>query len=153
MNPGLCASGFQTCCPYTSFNHEGHYSIKTEEQLAAWQKYCATYATINYQCEDKSLLIANGNTEEEVALFNAANDAVAAATNRVTYLSGGSLPGIAEENTKITDAGISDKFGELRTKYICGQIERDEMVDFLQNEYAPAYAGIEDIYAANAMNQ
>ena len=138
---------------YTSFNHEGHFSIKTEEQLANWQKYCATYATINYQCEDKGLLIANGNTEEEVALFNEANDAIAALTNRVTFLSGGSLPGVADENTKITDAGINDKFGELRTKYIVGQISRDEMVDFLQNEYAPAYAGLETIYAENEMNK
>ena len=138
---------------YTSFNHEGHYSIKTDEQLANWQKYCATYATINYQCEDKGLLIANGNTEEEVAMFNAANEAISALTNRVTFISGGSLPGIAEENTKITDEGIGDKFGELRTKYICGQIERDEMVNFLQNEFAPAYAGIESIYAENGINK
>jgi len=138
---------------YTTFDHDGHFSIKTDEQLANWQKYCATYATINYQCEDKGLLIANGNTEEEVALFNEANDAIAALTNRVTFLSGGSLPGVAEENTKITDAGISDKFGELRTKYICGQIDRDEMVSFLQNEYAPAYANLEAIYAANDMNR
>ncbi len=138
---------------YTTFNHEGHFSTKTEEQLANWQKYCATYATINYQCEDKGLLIANGNTEEEVALFNEANNAIAEKTNRVTYLSGGNLPGVAEENTKITDAGISDKFSELRTKYICGQIERDEMVSFLQNEYAPAYANLEAIYADNAMNK
>ena len=71
----------------------------------------------------------------------------------MTYLSGGNLPGVAEENTKITDAGISDKFSELRTKYICGQIERDEMVSFLQNEYAPAYAGLEAIYAANEMKK
>ncbi len=138
---------------YTSFSHEGHYSIKTDEQLAAWQKYCATYATINYQCEDKGLLIANGNTEEEVALFNEANNAIAEVTNRVTFLSGGSLPGVADQNTKIVDMGISDKFGELRTKYICGQIEREEMVDFLENEYAPAYADLEAIYAAYEMNQ
>ena len=138
---------------YTTFNHEGHYSTKTEEQLANWQKYCATYATINYQCEDKGLLIANGNTEEEVALFNAANDAIAAMTNRVTFLSGGSLPGVAAENTKIVDMGITDKFGELRTKYICGQIERDEMVDFLTNEYAPAYEALEAIYAEYDMNK
>ncbi len=138
---------------YTTFYHDGHYSIKTDEQLANWQKYCATYATINYQCEDKGLLIANGNTEEEVALFNEANNAIAALTNRVTFISGGSLPGVAEQNTKIVDAGISDKFGELRTKYICGQIDRDEMVDFLQNEYAPAYAELEAIYAAYEMNK
>ncbi len=138
---------------YTTFFHDGHYSIKTDEQLANWQKYCATYATINYQCEDKGLLIANGNTEEEVALFNEANNAIAALTNRVTFISGGSLPGVAEQNTKIVDAGISDKFGELRTKYICGQIDRDEMVDFLQNEYAPAYAELEAIYAAYEMNK
>ena len=71
----------------------------------------------------------------------------------MTFVSGGSLPGVAEQNTKIVDAGISDKFGELRTKYICGQIDRDEMVDFLQNEYAPAYAELEAIYAAYEMNK
>ena len=28
---------------------------------------------------------------------------------------------------QISDEGIGDTFGELRTKYICGQIEKDEL--------------------------
>ena len=55
--------------------------------------------------------------------------------------------------TVIADEGVNDKFKELRTKYICGQIERDELVDFIQNTYVPAYQPVMDIYAQNGLNK
>ena len=54
---------------------------------------------------------------------------------------------------------LRDKIGkaarvkELRTKYICGQIERDELVNFIQNTYVPAYQPVMDIYAQNGLNK
>ncbi len=138
---------------YEEFFPELRYASKTEEQKLNADKYVASYATINYQTHDKGLLIANGNTDEEVAIFNEAYERIGAQTNRVSYLGGGHLAGINEINVQISDEGIGDTFGELRTKYICGQIEKDELVNFIQNTMVPAYQPILDIYAANDLNK
>ncbi len=137
---------------YTEFNPETRSTTKTEEQKLNADKYVASYATINYQREDKGLLIANGDTPEDVALFTEAYDYVGALTNRVSYLSGGALPGVSDVNVMITDEGLDTDFEELRTKYICGQIEREELVEFLETKWAPAVQPILDIYAANNWN-
>lgn len=137
---------------YTEFNAETRSTTKTEEQKLNADKYVASYATINYQREDKGLLIANGDTPEDVALFNESYNYVGALTNRVGYLSGNALPGVADVNVAITDEGIDTTFEELRTKYICGQIEREELVSFLENTWAPAVQPMLDIYAANNWN-
>ncbi len=138
---------------YDTFYPELRYASKTEEQIANSAMYVASYATINYQLEDKGLLIANGDTDEDVALFNEAYNSVGEQTTRVSYLGGGSLEGVNDINVINTDNGLGDKFNELRTKYICGQIAREEIVDFIQNEYVPAVQPILDIYAANNLNK
>lgn len=138
---------------YETFDPERRFAAKTEEQKQNAAKYLASYATINYQREDKGLLIANGNTEEEVQQFISAYDEIGALENRVFYLSGGSLTGVNEVKVAIADAGIDDKFNELRTGYICGNVERDELVDFINNEMVPAYQPILDIYAENNLNK
>lgn len=138
---------------YDTFYPELRYASKTDEEKLNADKYVASYATINYQLQNKGLLIANGDTDADVELFNSAYNEIGALTNRISYLGGGSLAGVSDVQVGITDNGLDDKFGEMRTKYICGQITRDEMVDFLQNEYAPAYQPILDIYAANNLNK
>lgn len=138
---------------YETFDPVRRYAAKTEEQKLNSDKYVASYATINYQREDKGLLIANGNTEEEVQQFITAYDEIGAQENRVFYLGGGSLVGVNEVKVAIADAGIDDKFNELRTGYICGNVERDELVDFINNEMVPAYQPILDIYAENDLNK
>lgn len=138
---------------YETFDPERRFAAKTEEQKLNSDKYVASYATINYQREDKGLLIANGNTEEEVQQFISAYDEIGALENRVFYLSGGSLTGVNDVKVAIADAGIDDKFNELRTGYICGNVERDELVDFINNEMVPAYQPILDIYAENGINK
>ena len=95
----------------------------------------------------------NGDTEEEVEAFVQVNNAIAEQTNRVSYMVGDMLDGVSEAMTVIADEGVNDKFKELRTKYICGQIERDELVDFIQNTYVPAYQPVMDIYAQNGLNK
>lgn len=138
---------------YTTFNDEEQYALKTPEQRANYDIYTATYATFNYQTADKGILIVNGDTQEEVDAFVEVNNAIAEQTNRISYVVGDMLDGVSEAMTAITDEGIPDKFNEMRTKYICGQIDRETMVDFLQNEYAPAYQPVLDIYAANGLNK
>jgi ABC-type glycerol-3-phosphate transport system substrate-binding protein len=124
---------------YTSFDPEKRTATRTEEQVEAANKYVASYATINYQRQDKGLLLANGNTEEEHAVFNEAYETVGKQTNRISYLPEGSLPSLNDINVSITDSGIPTKYQEYETKYICGQISRDEFVNFLEQEYIPAY--------------
>lgn len=138
---------------YTTFNDEEQYALKTPEQRAKYDIYTATYATFNYQTADKGILIVNGDTEEEVEAFVQVNNAIAEQTNRVSYMVGDMLDGVSEAMTVIADEGVNDKFKELRTKYICGQIERDELVDFIQNTYVPAYQPVMDIYAQNGLNK
>ena len=138
---------------YTTFNDEQQYALKTPEQREAFDKYCATYATFNYQTEDKGLLIVNGDTIEETEAFAKANNAVAALTEQISFIQGSSLPGVSEVSTAVSDEGLKDTFKELRTKYICGQIEREELVDFLKNTYAPAWQPMLDIYAENNLNK
>lgn len=138
---------------YTTFNDEQQYALKTPEQREAFDKYCATYATFNYQTEDKGLLIVNGDTIEETEAFAQANNNVAEKTERISYIQGSSLPGVSEVSTACSDEGLQDTFKELRTKYICGQIEREELVDFLKNTYAPAWQPMLDIYAENNLNK
>ena len=138
---------------YETFDPVTRYAAKTPEQAENAGKYLASYATMNYQTHDKGLLVANGNTDEEVAMFNEAYVRIGAQTNRISYLAGGHLAGVNEINVQISDEGIGDTFGELRTKYICGQIEKEELVDFIQNTMAPAYQPILDIYAANNLNK
>ena len=138
---------------YTTFNDEQQYALKTPEQRQNFDKYCATYATFNYQTEDKGLLIVNGDTIEETELFAQANNNVAAQTERISYLQGSALPGVSEVSTAIADEGLRDTFKELRTKYVCGQIEREELVDFLKNTFAPAYQPMLDIYAEHNLNK
>ena len=138
---------------YDTFYPEQRYASKTAEQKLNADKYVASYATINYQLHDKGLLIANGDTDEDVAKFMEYYNIVGEQTNRVSYLSGGSLEGVNEINVVISDNGINDKFGELRTGYICGNVERDELVDFINNEMVPAYQPILDIFAANNLNK
>lgn len=138
---------------YETFDAERRYASKTEEQKLNADKYVASYVTINYQLENKGLLIANGDTEEEVQQFMDAYEEIGALTNRVFYLGGGSLEGVNDVKVAISDAGIDDKFEELRTSYICGNIERDELVDFINNEMVPAYQPLLDIYAENEINK
>lgn len=132
---------------YTEFDAERRYASKTEEQLANATKWCATYATINYQTADKGLLIANGNTEEEITVFSEAYDRIGTLETRISYLNGNSVPGYGDVSIKLTDSGISDEWNEMRTKYITGEVDRDTLVDFINNKMVPTYQILIDLYA------
>lgn len=138
---------------YTEFFPDLRYASKTDEQKQNADKYVASYATINYQRADKGLLIANGNTDEEVNYFMSEYNKIGPMTNRISYLGGGTLPGIADIDVNLTDSGVKDQFKEMRVKYICGQITREEYVSFLENQYIPAYQPMLDIYAEQQLNQ
>lgn len=138
---------------YTSFNKETRFATRTPEQKEAADKYTSTYASINFQRQDKGLLIATGSTEEEFARFTQAYEEIGRQTNRISYLPEGMLPGISEALVKITDAGLDTKYDEYETKYICGQISRDEFVNFIKNEYVPAFEEYMDIIRKAGLNK
>lgn len=131
---------------YTTFDRERRFATKTEEQKLNADKYVASYATINYQTEDKGLLIANGSTEEEIAAFNEAYDRIGQQTNRISYLAGTACPGYGDVDTKIVESGIHDQWRELRTKYIIGEASRDEVVDFINSKMVPVYEPLIALY-------
>lgn len=132
---------------YTTFDPEQRFTTKTEEQKYNCEKYVASYATVNYQRADKGLLIANGDNEEEIKMFTEAYDRIGAQTNRVPYLSGTSCTGYGDVDTAIVESGINDQWSELRTKYITGEIDWDQLNDFITNKMVPAYQPLIDLYA------
>ncbi|MDI6617299.1 MAG: extracellular solute-binding protein [Clostridiales bacterium] len=148
----LLAAGIQGVT-YTSFDKTTRFAIKTADQKTAADKYCATYATINYQRQDKGLLMATGSTADEQDIFTKAFDEIGKQTNRITYLPEGSLAGINDENFNISNSGIPAKYTEYVTKYICGKITRQQFVDFIQKEYVPAYKGYMDIVSKSGINK
>ena len=132
---------------YTEFDAARRYASKTPEQLANAEKYCATYATINYQTADKGLLIANGSTEEEITLFAEAYDRIGTMETRVAYLPGTSVPGYGDVDTQIAESGVGDEWSEIRTKYIVGDVDKDTLVNFINTRIVPTYQALEDLYA------
>lgn len=132
---------------YTDFDASRRYASKTDEQLENANKYCATYATINYQTADKGLLIANGSTEEEISVFSEAYDRVGSMVTRIPYLKGTSVPGYGDVDLLIVESGIYDEWSEMRTKYITGEIDRATLDEFLTNKLIPAYQPLIDLYA------
>lgn len=132
---------------YTSFDRERRFTTKTEEQRINVEKYCASYATMNYQRADKGLLIANGNNEEEVAKFTKAYEEIGALTNRVPYLTGNSVPGYGEVMIPIVESGIEDEWKEIRTKYITGEVDQAALTAFINEKLVPAYQPLVDLYA------
>lgn len=124
---------------YTRFDPKTRFALRTPEQQEAAAKYTSTYASINFQTQDKGLLFVPGGTEEEFNTFMQAYEEIGKQTHRITYLPETIIPGIREILVKIEDSGINTRYQEYETKYICGQISREEFVNFIQNEYIPAY--------------
>ncbi len=94
---------------YETFDHERHFATKTAEQKLNADKYVASYATINYQCEDGGLLIANGSTEEEIETFTEDYNRIGAQTNRIPYMNGTACPGYGDVDTSIVESGINNQ--------------------------------------------
>lgn len=132
---------------YEEFFPEERYATRTEEQKLNAAKYVATYATINYQRADKSLLIANGDSAEQVAEFNEANDRLGAVTNHIAYLGENVVPGFGEVDIVMEESGIRDEWKELRTKYITGEIDKETLQDFIDNKFVPANAAKMELFA------
>jgi len=138
---------------YSSFDREKRICSRTEEQQKAYQKYCSSYATINYQRQDKGLLLGGGSTDEESVLWSNAYEEIGRQTKQISYLPESMLAGINDASVKITDSGITTKCDEYETKYICGQISRDEFVDFIKNEFIPKYEEYMNIIRGSGINK
>ena len=93
------------------------------------------------------MLIANGSTEEEISAFAEAYDRIGALETRVPYLPGTSVPGYGDVDTIIAESGVGDEWGEIRTKYIVGDVDRDTLVNFINTRIVPTYQPMEDLFA------
>lgn len=138
---------------YSSFDRVKRVCYRTQEQQKAYEKYCSSYLTINYQRQDKGMLLAGGSTDEEIEIWTNAYETIGKQTNLISYLPENILPGINEALVVITDSGITTKYDEYETKYICGQISRDEFVDFIKNQFVPAYKKYMDIIRESGINR
>ncbi|MDR1599632.1 MAG: extracellular solute-binding protein [Oscillospiraceae bacterium] len=134
---------------YTTWDPETRFAFKdSDEIIANATSYCASYATINYQRQDKGLLVATANTPEQLDVFNGTEETVRAAARRVSFLSGNGVPGYGDIQVTITEVGIPDAWGEIRTKYITGEASLEELQAFINDKYVPAYQPLLDLYAA-----
>ncbi|NMA95870.1 MAG: extracellular solute-binding protein [Clostridiales bacterium] len=137
---------------YESFDPVRRFVTRTEENKEN-ADFVSNFASINFQREDKGLLVSKGDTEEELNRFLQAEEEVGGLTNRISYLSANAVPGISEALVKITDEGIDTKYDEYETKYICNEITRDQFMDFINNEYIPAYEEYINIIKESAINK
>lgn len=60
-------------------------------------------------------------------------------------------PGTGAMRTANTE--VSTRMAELRTQYICGLIERDDWLNFIETEWIPAWEGYMDVIRSIAPNQ
>ena len=141
---------------YTSLDPETRILTATEEQAALGNNVLSSsYLCINYQLQDKSIVISGGTstTAEDTEKWLEASKYVESLEKRVSYLGEGTLAGYADLNTKLTNDGVFTELGEMRTKYICGQITHDEMAAYLKDVYAPACEGIMELIRTSGINK
>lgn len=141
---------------YTSLDPETRVLTATEEQAALGNNVLASsYLCINYQLEDKGIVISGGTstTAEDTQKWVEASNYVQSLEGRIGYLGEGTLDGYADLNTRLTNDGVYSELSEMRTKYICGQITHDEMVAYLKDVYAPACEGIMELIRNSDINK
>ena len=141
---------------YTSLDPETRVLTATSEQAALGNNVLASsYLCINYQLEDKGIVISGGTstTEEDTLKWVEASNYVQSVEKRISYLGESTLAGYADLSTKLTNDGVYSEFNEMRTKYICGQISHDEMAAYLQDVYAPACEGIMTLIRESGINK
>lgn len=141
---------------YTSLDPETRVITATEEQAALGNNvYASSYLCINYQLEDKGIVISGGTatTPEDTAKWLEASAYVERIERRVGYLPESALDGMADETTRLTNDGTFSELAERRTQYICGQISREEMASYLTEVYAPANEGVMQIIRESKINQ
>ena len=141
---------------YISLDPETRVITATPEQTAATDNIlAASYLTVNYQLENKGMIIAGGtsSTPEELEQWLAADAYIATLEQRVSYLGENIIPGMSDANAKLTNDGVFTQFNEMRTKYVCGQITRDEMVAYLNDVYVPACEGIMELIRSSGINK
>lgn len=141
---------------YISLDPVTRVITATPEQTSSTDNIlAASYLTVNYQLQNKGMIIAGGtsSTPEELEKWLAADAFVSSIEKRVSYLGENIIPGVSDANAKLSNDGIYAELNSMRTKYICGQIERDELVNFLTNVYAPACQELMSIISASGINK
>ncbi len=132
---------------YDTFDPVTRFANKTEEQAANAKKYCASYATFNYQLANKGLLAMTANTPEDANAIITTNGYLDGETDYITYTREDLLPGVPAIQAGLAE--LKTQRDEMITKYVCGNITRDEFVNFLNNTWIPANQPIVDIIKAN----
>lgn len=150
----LCFKGIEGLT-YTSLDPETRVISVTEEQNELAAVYTSSYLTVNYQLQNKGLIIAGGTStnEDELNAWLEADAYIAQKEYRIPYLGQGTIPGMSDENTRLTNDGVFSEFSEMRTKYICGQISAEEMEAYIRDKYVPANEGVMKLIRESGINQ
>ncbi len=124
---------------YNSFDEKTRTAVRDQAMQDAAKKYTASYACFNYQLQNKGMLMNAGSTPEDVKF---AMDAIAEMKAKTTYVDyvpswEAVYPGLDAARSKNVDLDTENT--EKRTKFICGELSRDEYVKFLNEKFIPAY--------------
>lgn len=132
---------------YSTFDEVTRFADKNEEQAANAKKFTASYATFNYQRQDKGLLVMTANNPTDAAAILSIDEALGSETDYITFTREDLLPGVPAIQASLAE--LRTQKDELITKYICANITRDEFTDFIQNTWIPANEPIVEIIKAN----
>ncbi len=137
---------------YTSFDPKTKFVERATQQVKDNNtKYASSYASFNSQLADKSLPNTGGTTKEENAFWNKCFDMVGNQMVLIPYMPTGMVPGLNEISTKLVDTNA--KYDEMFTKYVCGQIKRDEFVKYINDVYIPAHKPYIEAVTKAALNK
>ncbi|MCL2058531.1 MAG: extracellular solute-binding protein, partial [Oscillospiraceae bacterium] len=112
---------------------------RTLEQREEAGKYASSYLTFRHRSPgDKTW--SSGNTQEEIEEFVKRETAIRDATYHFDYLPSWEAvtPGVSAVNQAIAD--LQKERDTMITKYICMEINRDELVSFFDDRWIPANA-------------
>lgn len=130
---------------YNSYDYETRMVDRTDEQTAALTNVASSYFTFAFAKDGASAIIENANTQEALDKyyndFNTMKDATTAV--RVPTIKSPEMTAFQTNNPDLIS-----KLSELEIQYVVGEIEEDELTDFLAKEYYPASETAEKEYVS-----
>lgn len=120
---------------YESFDLKTGINKVTGSMVDANAKYISTYMSFINAIDGKSVIVA-GNTDEERKVVSEATEKYYKQMEIVNDTPTSFVSGFIDASAKLTD--INNSKNQYITKYITGQISKDEFTKFVNEKFIPA---------------
>ena len=128
---------------YNSYDFERRKVERTEEQSEAIKYMTSTYFTFSLVKDGGSAIIENADTQKKLDKYYSDFNAMKEVTTPINVPE----PKLEEENDfKMNNPELVTKLSEMEIKFVVGEIEENEFVEFLTDEYWPAHEEAEKAY-------